>query len=116
MGFGRVVVPGHGNKSLPVGTIWNILRQTGLTVAQLMELLSMRRYTVILTPESDCRAFNVTVPAFPGCFTWGTTVAEALKMARDAIATYLEGEEDAPADDSAIIASVNVPDSVPSVA
>lgn len=76
----------------------------------------MRRYTVILTPGSDRRAFNVTVPALPGCFTWGTTVAEALEMARDAIATYLEGEEDAPADDGAIIASVNVPDSVPSVA
>ncbi len=76
----------------------------------------MRRYTVILTPESDRRAFNVTVPALPGCFTWGTTVEEALDMARDAIATYLEGEEDAPPDEGAIIASVNVPDTVRSVA
>ena len=75
----------------------------------------MRRYTVVLTPEPDGSAFNVTVPALPGCFTWGATVEEALAMARDAIATYLEGEEDIPADGDAIVATVEVaePTAVP---
>ena len=68
----------------------------------------MRRYTVVLTPEPDGSAFNVTVPALPGCFTWGATVEEALAMARDAIATYLEGEDDVPMDGSAIVATVEV--------
>ncbi|MDP9364275.1 MAG: type II toxin-antitoxin system HicB family antitoxin [Chloroflexota bacterium] len=75
----------------------------------------MRRYTVVLTPEPDGSAFNVTVPALPGCFTWGATVEEALAMARDAIATYLEGEEDIPSDGDAIVATVEVaePTAVP---
>ena len=51
-----------------------------------------RRYTVVLTPEPDGSAYNVVVPALPGCFTWGTTVEEALAMARDAIAAFLDGE------------------------
>jgi predicted RNase H-like HicB family nuclease len=54
----------------------------------------MRSFTVVLTPEPDGSAYNVTVPALPGCLTWGATVEDALVMARDAIAVYLEGEED----------------------
>lgn len=53
------------------------------------------RYTVVLTPKpdgSDGSAYNVVVPALPGCFTWGETVEHALAMAHDAIATYLDGE------------------------
>ena len=49
------------------------------------------RYTVVLTPEPDGSAFNVTVPAMPGCLTWGATVEEALAHAREAIALHLEG-------------------------
>jgi predicted RNase H-like HicB family nuclease len=44
----------------------------------------MQRYTVVLTPEQDGSAYNVTIPALPGCFTWGATVEEALAMAREA--------------------------------
>ena len=53
----------------------------------------MNRYTVVLTPEPDGSAYNVTVPALPGCFTWGVTVEEALAMAKDAIAVYLADED-----------------------
>jgi antitoxin HicB len=55
----------------------------------------MNRYTVILTPEPDGSAYNVSVPALPGCFTWGATVEEALAMAKDAIAVYLADEDPA---------------------
>ena len=49
-------------------------------------------YTVVLAPETDPRGrgYNVRVPALPGCFTQGDTVEEALAMAREAIALYLE--------------------------
>ena len=50
----------------------------------------MRRYTIILTPEPDGSAYNVTVPALPGCFTCGETIEEAIAMAKDAINLYLE--------------------------
>ena len=48
----------------------------------------MSRYTVVLIPEED--GFVVHVPALPGCVTEGDTREEALAMARDAIAGYLE--------------------------
>lgn len=51
----------------------------------------MYRYTVLLTPEPDGGAYNVTVPALPGCFTFGTTVEEALAHAREAIKVHIEG-------------------------
>ena len=48
----------------------------------------MRRYTVVLVREED--AYTVTVPALPGCNTFGATRQEALEQARDAISLYLE--------------------------
>jgi antitoxin HicB len=50
------------------------------------------RFVVVLEPDPDVGGYNVTVPALPGCFTQGETVAESLDRAKDAIATYLEGE------------------------
>lgn len=68
------------------------------------------QYTVVLTPEPDGSAYNVAVPALPGCFTWGETVEHALAMAREAIATYLDGEAaaDFPAPTGSIVAEVAV--------
>ena len=37
----------------------------------------MLTYTVILTPELDGSAINVTVPALPGVLTWGGAPEEA---------------------------------------
>ena len=62
----------------------------------------MKRFTVVLTPEPNDTAYNVSVPALPGCFTWGATVEEALAHARDAISVFLAGE-----DESALLADVN---------
>ena len=43
-------------------------------------------YRVIL--ESDARGYHAFVPALPGCHTWGKTIEEARRMARDAITAY----------------------------
>ena len=48
------------------------------------------QYTVLLDPDDEEGGYTVTVPALPGVVTQGQTVDEALKMARDAIALYLE--------------------------
>lgn len=45
-------------------------------------------YTIVLTPEAG--SYSVTVPALPGCVTFGTTVEEAITMAGDAIALWVE--------------------------
>jgi predicted RNase H-like HicB family nuclease len=50
----------------------------------------MLTYTVILNPEPDGSAVNVTVPALPGVLTWGATTEEALDSAREAIELHLE--------------------------
>ena len=52
--------------------------------------MARHAYTILLTPEPDGSAYNVTVPALPGCLTWGATVDEAVAMAREAIELWLE--------------------------
>jgi predicted RNase H-like HicB family nuclease len=53
------------------------------------------RYAVVLTPDPESGGYTVTVPSLPGVFTHGDTVEEALSMARDAIACFLELPEGA---------------------
>jgi len=50
-------------------------------------------YTVILEEEADSEFmgyFNASVPALPGCFSYGATKEEALSNIREAILCYLE--------------------------
>ena len=49
----------------------------------------MRRYTVLLIPDSVDGGYTATVPSLPGCITEGDTVDEALDHARDAIRLYI---------------------------
>ena len=46
-------------------------------------------YRIILRPEPE-GGYTVTVPALPGCITYGKTLEEAKKMALDARKAYLE--------------------------
>ena len=46
-------------------------------------------YTVVLRREADGR-YSVSVPALPGCHTWGETLPQALHMVEEAIQGYLE--------------------------
>jgi len=51
------------------------------------------RYTIILQPESDpefAGYYNASVPALPGCFSYGETREAALKNIREAIMLYIE--------------------------
>ncbi len=42
-----------------------------------------RRYSIVLTPEPDGTAFNVTSPDIPNLVTFGSTYEEAIAMATD---------------------------------
>lgn len=46
------------------------------------------RYNIIFTPEPE-GGFTVVVPSLPGCVTYGKSLAEARKMAKDAIKAYI---------------------------
>ncbi|MTI86274.1 MAG: type II toxin-antitoxin system HicB family antitoxin [Firmicutes bacterium] len=50
-----------------------------------------RRFKVILEWDSEEQVFTVTVPALPGCSTYGNTRGEALKRAQEAISVTLDG-------------------------
>ena len=46
-------------------------------------------YKIHLEPEPE-GGFTVTVPALPGCVTWGEDYGHALAMAQEANAGFLE--------------------------
>ncbi|MBI1755268.1 type II toxin-antitoxin system HicB family antitoxin [Candidatus Azambacteria bacterium] len=50
----------------------------------------MKTYTYRIIIEPDERnTFHAYVPALPGCHTWGKTIQEARKNAKDAIGAYV---------------------------
>jgi antitoxin HicB len=49
-----------------------------------------RFYRVILKPDTEQGGYWVEVPALPGCYTQGDTIEEAIEMAKDVIALYIE--------------------------
>lgn len=46
-------------------------------------------FRIHLEPEPE-GGYTVTVPALPGCITWGQTYDEAVEMARECIEGFLE--------------------------
>ncbi len=62
-------------------------------------------YPAIFTMEDD--NYNVSVPDLPGCYTFGTSIAKAIEMARDAISLWLCDAED---NDELIPAASNLQD------
>ena len=48
-----------------------------------------RTYRIVLRKEPE-GTYTATVPALPGCITWGENVEHALEMAKEAIKGYIE--------------------------
>ena len=51
--------------------------------------MSTLSYRILLRKE-PAGGYTVIVPSLPGCVTYGDSVEEALAMAKEAIALYLE--------------------------
>lgn len=49
----------------------------------------MYTYKILLHKEPE-GGFTVTVPALPGCITYGEDIDEAINMAKEAIELYIE--------------------------
>ena len=68
-------------------------------------------YNIMLRPEPE-GGFTATVPALPGCVTYGRTLSEAREMAKDAISGYIESlkkhKEPIPTDDETLVASLDL--------
>ncbi|MCF8460310.1 MAG: type II toxin-antitoxin system HicB family antitoxin [Flavobacteriales bacterium] len=68
-------------------------------------------YKLLLNKEAEGQ-YTVTVPALPGCITFGENVDHAIEMAKEAIELYIEelqsrGEE-IPDDSSTLEYSLNL--------
>lgn len=72
------------------------------------------RYTVLFQEEPE-GGFTVTVPALPGCITYGKDFEEAKEMVADAILGYIASlrkhGEPIPVDVATMIASLEVKES-----
>ena len=53
--------------------------------------MEKRRFKVILEWDASEKVFTVTIPALPGCATYGSTKEEAMKRAQEAISVTIEG-------------------------
>ncbi len=52
-----------------------------------------REYRVVLMPDIKAGGYAIRVPELPGCFSDADTIAEARRMAREAIALWLDADE-----------------------
>lgn len=73
-------------------------------------------YNLIFNPEPE-GGFTVIVPSLPGCVTYGKSLTEAKKMAKEAISAYLASlkkhEEFVPNDEQSFFSTINMNTSVP---
>ena len=51
--------------------------------------MKVLNYRILLSKEPE-GGYTVTVPALAGCVTFGSTLEEAIAMAREAVELYLE--------------------------
>ena len=51
--------------------------------------MKQHTYRILLNKEPE-GGFTVTVPALPGCITYGETMDEAVANAKEAVEVYLE--------------------------
>jgi predicted RNase H-like HicB family nuclease len=58
--------------------------------------MKAKKFTIFLIPDEE--SYQVIFPYYPNCITYGITVDEALKNAREAIELHLEGEAEQGAD------------------
>jgi predicted RNase H-like HicB family nuclease len=76
------------------------------------------RYTVLIYPDEG--AYSVTVPALPGCVTWGRTLDEAVASAREAIEGHIaalrETGQDVPEEETPVVVTVEIAAEAPAVA
>jgi len=73
----------------------------------------MLRYSIVLEWDEEAKAFGVSVPSLPGCYSQGDTIEEAVSNAREAIeghiAALIEMGQDVPPDTEAQVIRIDVP-------
>ena len=73
--------------------------------------MKIHTYKILLNKEPEGQ-YTVTVPALPGCITYGDNVEHAIEMAKEAVELYIEelqerGEK-IPDDSNTLEYSINI--------
>jgi len=70
-----------------------------------MSTSQMISYRILLRKEPE-GGYTITVPSLPGCVTYGKSIEEGIKMAKEAIVLYLESlklhDEEIPTDEGVL--------------
>jgi predicted RNase H-like HicB family nuclease len=68
-------------------------------------------YNLVLKPEPE-GGYTVVVPSLPGCVTYGKTLEDAKKMAKEAIEAYVASlkkhKESIPTDESSFFTTLDI--------
>jgi predicted RNase H-like HicB family nuclease len=76
-----------------------------------MKVMKVLNYRIFLRKEIE-GGYTVIAPSLPGCVTYGETIDEAVKMAKEAIELYIETlaaqGEDIPVEDNLFETTVAV--------
>lgn len=76
-----------------------------------MPISQMISYRVLLKKEPE-GGYTVTVPSLPGCVTYGESIEEATKMAKEAMELYIESlkahREEIPNEDGVLECTLKV--------
>lgn len=73
--------------------------------------MAQRFYRAVLEQTSD--GFNVFVPDFPGCTSWGATADDAARNAEEALALYVEAGPEQPLPESSALDAPLDPEAEP---
>lgn len=73
--------------------------------------MKVKNYSVVLKSEPE-GGYTAIIPSLPGCVTYGKTIEEAKKMAKDAIESYLfsleKHNDEIPEEQNVFLTSVSV--------
>ena len=65
-------------------------------MSAMTQSLPVKRSFAVVLEKDPAGGFVASVPALPGCFSQGETLAEVRKNVREAIGLYLQGEDPGP--------------------
>ena len=73
--------------------------------------MKVKNYSVVLKSEPE-GGYTAIIPSLPGCVTYGKTVEEAKKMAKDAVEGYLfslgKHNDEIPEEQNVFLTSISV--------
>ncbi len=75
--------------SLTFPSLFHIFFKENIKISRFEDNMKVLNYKILLRNEPE-GGYTVMVPSLPGCVTFGDTIEESIKCAKDAIQLYIE--------------------------